>query len=304
MKIEDSTHGANRQDVRGIPGGYLGQWVPLHSNAMAPPKIFTLHASGRKPRLFVNQAAPSTGAIAATVAAAGVLAAGAYVYAGMWPTSQIFGRCVVAARKPTQIALTYDDGPNDRDTLRLLDVLARHGIRATFFMIGRFVRLRPEIARAVAAAGHLIGNHSMTHPLLLVRPPTVVRQQLRDCNAALEDALGSPVRWFRPPHGGRRPDVLRTARELGLTPVLWNAMGYDWKPSTPEAVERNILRSFRKNLRHGDATNALLHDGGQAALGQDRGHTIAATDRLISFWKDDFARRGEVCEFVTPEAWA
>ena len=235
--------------------------------------------------------------------AAGVLAAGAYAYAGMWPTSQIFGRCVVAARKPRQIALTYDDGPNDPDTFRLLEVLAKHGVRATFFMIGRFVRQRPEIARAVAAAGHLIGNHTMTHPLLLIRPPHIVRQELRDCNAALEDALGTAVHWFRPPHGGRRPDVLRAARELGLTPVLWNAMGYDWKPTTPDAVERNILRSFRRYFRQGYATNALLHDGGQAGLGQDRSHTIAATERLIQHWKIEFARRGEVCEFVTPEAW-
>ena len=173
--------------------------------------------------------------------AAGVLAAGAYAYAGMWPTSQIFGRCVVAAKKPWQIALTFDDGPNDPDTHRLLEVLAKHRVRATFFMIGRFVKQRPEIARAVAAAGHLVGNHTMTHPLLMIRRPKVVRQELRDCNDALEDALGVPVRWFRPPHGGRRPDVLRAARELGLTPVLWNAMGYDWKRTTADAVEQNIL---------------------------------------------------------------
>ncbi len=131
--------------------------------------------------------------------AAGVLAAGAYAYAGMWPTSQIFGRCVVAAKNPRQIALTFDDGPNDPDTYRLLEVLAKHGVRATFFMIGRFVRERPEIARAVAAAGHLIGNHTMTHPLLLIRPPQVVRQELRDCNDALEDALGRRFAGFAHP---------------------------------------------------------------------------------------------------------
>lgn len=235
--------------------------------------------------------------------AASVLAAGGYAYAGMWPTSQIFGRCVIAAKNPNQIALTYDDGPNDPDTYRLLEVLAKHNVRATFFMIGQFVRQRPEIARAVAAAGHLIGNHTMTHPLLLVRPPSIVRQQLRDCNAALEDALGQPVHWFRPPHGGRRPDVLRTARELGLTPVLWNAMGYDWKPTTPKVVEQNVLRGYHANRRRGHATNALLHDGGQAGIGQDRSHTVTATDSLITGWKHNFAQGGELCEFVTPEAW-
>jgi len=269
---------------------------------MVPHGCFPGFAPDTTALLAANLATPlSIGAAAVT---AGVLAAGAYAYAGMWPTSQIFGRCVVAARRPTQIALTYDDGPNDPDTFRLLEVLAKYEVRATFFMIGRFVRRRPEIARAVAAAGHLIGNHTMTHPLLLVRPASVVQRELSDCNAALEDALGAPVRWFRPPHGGRRPDVLRTARELGLTPVMWNAMGYDWNPTTPEAVERNILRGFRSNLRRGYATNALLHDGGQAAMGQDRRHTVIATDRLIQRWKDEFALRGEVCEFVTPEAWA
>jgi peptidoglycan/xylan/chitin deacetylase (PgdA/CDA1 family) len=272
---------------------------------MTPPKILTIPVPDRAAVAAPNRtASPSAGTIVVAAVAASVLAAGAYAYAGMSPTSQLFGQCVVAARKPSQIALTFDDGPNDPDTPRLLEVLARHGVRATFFMIGRFVRQRPEVARAVAAAGHLIGNHTMTHPLLLIRPPQIVRQELRDCNAALEDALGAPVRWFRPPHGGRRPDVLRAARELGLTPVLWNAMGYDWKPTTPDAVEQNILRSFRRNVRSGNATNALLHDGGQAAMGQDRRHTIVATDRLIQGWKDEFALRGEVCEFVTPEAWA
>lgn len=272
---------------------------------MTPPKILTLPVTDSPANRAANRPElPSAGAIAVTAAAAGVLVAGAYAYAGMWPTSQLFGRCVVAAKNPSQIALTFDDGPNDPDTYRLLEVLAKHGVRATFFMIGRFVRQRPEIARAVAAAGHLIGNHTMTHPLLLIRAPKAVRQELQNCNAALEDALGVPVHWFRPPHGGRRPDVLRAARELGLTPVLWNAMGYDWKPTTADAVEQNILRSFRRNVRGGNATNALLHDGGQAALGQDRHHTVAATDRLIQRWKDEFALRGDSCEFVTPEAWA
>lgn len=245
----------------------------------------------------------STLALPLAAGAAAALAAGAYAYAAMWPTSQIFGNCVVASKDPRQIALTYDDGPNDPDTLRLLDILARHDVRATFFMIGRFVRQRPDIARAVAAAGHLVGNHTMTHPLLPVRSPVFVQQQLRDCNAALEDALGQPVHWFRPPHGGRNPHVLRTARELGLTPVLWNAMGYDWRRIASDAVARNVLRGFRKNRRRHCATNVLLHDGGQQGIGQDRSRTIEATERLIAYWRSDFAERGEICDFVTPEAW-
>ena len=90
------------------------------------------------------------------------------MYASVWPTSQIFGR--------TLIALTFDDGPNDAATPELLDVLARHGVRATFFAIGNFVRQRPEITRAVAAAGHLLGNHTMSHPKLSMEPAARVRQ--------------------------------------------------------------------------------------------------------------------------------
>ncbi len=102
----------------------------------------------------------------ATAGAAATLAAGGYVYAAMWPTSQIFGHAIICGSDPHEFALTYDDGPNDPYTQQLLDVLARHDIRATFFLIGRFVRQRPDIARAIRAAGHLVGNHTMTHHLI------------------------------------------------------------------------------------------------------------------------------------------
>src|SRR5580698_1262167 len=92
------------------------------------------------------------------------LAAGAYAYAANWPTSQIFGRTILVGSDIHQVALTFDDGPNDPYTLQLLDLLARHEVRATFFLIGSFVRRHPEIARAVHQAGHLLGNHTMGHP--------------------------------------------------------------------------------------------------------------------------------------------
>lgn len=266
---------------------------------------YRLRYSADTPGLSVRLEPMRTAAIKAglSLGAAAVLAAGGYAYAAMWPESQLFGPCVVAGRNIRQIALTYDDGPNDPDTLRLLDVLAEHGVRATFFIIGRFVAERPEIVRAVAAAGHLIGNHTMTHPLLPLRTPKTIRQELIDCNAALEDVLGTAVRWFRPPHGGRRPDVLRIARELKLIPVMWNVTGYDWRPITVEAIEENVLRGFRRNQRRGLASNVLLHDGGQRGIGQDRGRTIAATRALLLNWKSHFAERGQSADFVTPEAW-
>lgn len=235
-----------------------------------------------------------------TIAIAGAtacLAAGGYAYAAMWPTSQIFGRAIIGGPDSSEFALTYDDGPNDPYTMQLLDVLAEHNVRATFFLIGRFVRQRPDIVRAIHAAGHLIGNHTMTHPVLLFQSPRRVRKELAGCNAAIEDAIGAPVKYFRPPHGARRSDVLRTASELGLTPVLWNVMGYDWKPTTPEKVLANLDKGIQKNQQRHAGSNLLLHDGGQAGIGQDRSHSVVATAALLK------RSVGKSIRFVTVDAW-
>jgi peptidoglycan/xylan/chitin deacetylase (PgdA/CDA1 family) len=232
----------------------------------------------------------------ATAGAAATLAAGGYAYAAMWPTSQIFGHAIIGGRDANEFALTYDDGPNDPYTFQLLDILAMHNVRATFFLIGRFVRQRPEIVRAIHAAGHLVGNHTTTHPVLLFQSPKRVREELAGCNSAIEDALGEPVQYFRPPHGARRPDVLRAAHDLGLIPVLWNAMGYDWKPTTAEKVLANLEKGIRRNQRNGAGSNLLLHDGGQVEIGQDRSHSVAATGKLL-------LQTGQQIRFVTVDAW-
>lgn len=229
-------------------------------------------------------------------AAAGLLAGGC-AYAALYPPSQLFGKVVVAPQKPDEIALTYDDGPNPAATERLLEVLARHEVRATFFLIGGFVRQRPDLARAIAAAGHLIGNHTMTHPWLAWQSAARIREELAGCNAALEDALGAPVRYFRPPHGARRPYVLRTARELGLTTVQWNVTCFDWEAPPPETILRHAVQGITRNRRGGHASNVLLHDGGQRGLGQPRMATVEATDQLIARYKQAGAT------FVTVDAW-
>jgi peptidoglycan-N-acetylglucosamine deacetylase len=220
-----------------------------------------------------------------TTVGVAALAAGGYLYAGMAPGSQIFGRTLVAGDDPDEFALTYDDGPNDACTEGILEILARHEVRATFFVIGRFARERVALIRRVRKAGHLVGNHTWTHPVLLFKSPERVREELSATSKTLEDALGEKVAYFRPPHGARRPDVLRAARELGMVPVLWNAMGYDWKPTTPQKVLANLSRGIQRNRRHGVGSNLLLHDGGQAGMGQDRSHTVSATAALLDQWR-------------------
>jgi peptidoglycan/xylan/chitin deacetylase (PgdA/CDA1 family) len=235
----------------------------------------------------------------AAVGAAGLgLVAGGLMYASVWPTSQIFGRTLIAGDDPGQIALTFDDGPNDAATPELLDVLARHGVRATFFSIGNFVRQRPEITRAVDAAGHLLGNHTMSHPKLSMEPAARVRQELADCSAVLEDLTGVAARFFRPPFGARRPAVLRIARELGLVPVTWNVTGYDWNPIGADGILKNLDAGIARNRRRGCGSNLLLHDGGHRGMGASRMDTVRAVDRLLT------ARAGDGTRWVTVDEWA
>lgn len=241
-------------------------------------------------------------ALATSGVAAG-LAAGGCTYAALDPQSQLFGRTLVAGRHPSEFALTYDDGPNDPWTGRLLDLLAQHHVPATFFLIGRHVRRRPDLVRQIQAAGHLIGNHTVTHPWLAIRSPRCVREELTGCNAALEDILGAPVHFFRPPHGARRPDVLRAARDLGLTAVLWNAMGFDWRPNiTAARIAAYLERGIVRNQRHGRGSNLLLHDGGHLALGADRSQSVEAT-RLILQRHPSNADQGAT-RYVTVHAWS
>jgi len=219
---------------------------------------------------------------------AGTVAVSALGYQSMAPTGQWFGRTFIGlARGSRQVALTYDDGPNDPYTLRFLEVLARHNVKATFFLIGRYVQQRPDIVRELVNAGHTVGNHTFSHPLLTFQSADAIRGQMIRCKTALAEAVGEHSNLFRPPFGGRRPAVLGIARELQLEPVMWNVTGYDWNAPSADYIEQKVARK----IRGGDVI--LLHDGGHKAMGADRSHTVAATERIIARCKS------QGFEFVT-----
>jgi peptidoglycan/xylan/chitin deacetylase (PgdA/CDA1 family) len=220
--------------------------------------------------------------------AATVAAASAMGYQSMAPSGQWFGHTFTGlARGSKQLALTYDDGPNDPHTQRLLDVLARHDVRATFFLIGRYVQRRPDIVHELVKAGNEVGNHTFTHPLLTFKSAQEVRSELEQCDKALTEAVGEHPNLFRPPFGGRRPAVLRVARRMGLEPIMWNVTGYDWNATAAEPIEQKVA----SQVQGGNVI--LLHDGGHREFGANRSYTVTATDRLISRYKS------EGYEFVT-----
>lgn len=234
-----------------------------------------------------------------TVAVSGLAVAaltGLAAYATLFPASQLWGPVLVAPPDPDQIALTFDDGPNPAATPQLLEVLARHEVHATFFLIGSYVQREPALTREIAAAGHLIGNHTQTHPWLPRHSARRIREELTDCNRILEDTLGTPITLFRPPHGARRHAVLRIARELRLTTVLWNVMPGDWKPRSPANLIARIERSIARNRRGSQGSNLVLHDGSQHDPRAPRLPTVQTVDLLLS-------RLPNSTVFVAPPEW-
>ena len=229
-----------------------------------------------------------------TLAITGTITAGACAYAALAPRSQLFGPTFIAGDDPRSVLFTFDDGPNPSITEPLLDLLAARGVRATVVLLGAYIRSGRALVRRMHDAGHLLGNHTMTHAFLACAGAARIREELAGCTAELEDATGAPVRYFRPPYGARRPAVLQIARELGLTPVLWNVTCFDWSAgrSSAQIFERG-LSGIDRQQRRGLGTNLLLHDGGQHGIGADRQATLATVPLLI-----DYAR-AYGCRFET-----
>lgn len=231
------------------------------------------------------------------IGAAGVASAIVASYHAISPTSQVYGPTFIGTPgKGKQLALTYDDGPNDPHTLDLLNVLARHNVKATFFLIGKYVRQRPDIVQQIIAAGHDIGNHTYSHPNLIFLSDERLRLELNECRMALADA-GVRIhgkQLFRPPFGARRPSTLRIARALDYEPIMWSVMAYDWQRTTSERVEAHI----RRQTTGGDVI--LLHDGGHRHMGADRKHTVRATENIIRHYSDAGFAFLKVRDFLEP----
>src|ERR1051326_3467506 len=141
------------------------------------------------------------------------------------------------------IALTFDDGPNQKLTPRLLDLLAEHHIHVTFFVVGENVAEHPEILQRAVREGHEIGNHSWSHPNLVKISDESVRSQIQRTEEAITNAIGSRPTLFRPPYGSVTPHQKHIIYdELGYEIILWEVDPLDWKNPGPDVVSSRILK--------------------------------------------------------------
>src|SRR5436309_11816507 len=144
------------------------------------------------------------------------------------------------------IAMTFDDGPSATLTPKLLDILAAHYIKATFFVIGENVAEHPEIVVRAAREGHEIGNHSWSHPNLAKMSEEAVRSQLRRTDDAIKSATGVRPTLLRPPYGSITARQKRWIHdEFGYQITLWDVDPYDWKRPGPSVVCNRILKETR-----------------------------------------------------------
>ncbi len=230
----------------------------------------------------------------AVIAAPGVLAicAGTAAWGAFHPASQLFGPTLRHTPRANDIALTFDDGPNPAATPQLLDLLDRHSVRATFFVIGRFARECPDLVREIAARGHALGNHTATHPALTLLSIRRIEEELSRCQDAIAHALGSaspppaaPPLWMRLPTVFAGPQLRRAVRRAGLRGVaMWSVIAHDWKPQPTEKLIARLASVGKSGRWGGDIV--LLHDGDHRALNGDRRHVVAALEHWLPRWRE------------------
>jgi peptidoglycan/xylan/chitin deacetylase (PgdA/CDA1 family) len=258
-------------------------------------------------------------ALIAAPAAIVNVAVGVTAYGAVYPGSQLFGPTICRTNSARKLAITFDDGPNPAITPKLLDLLDRHNAKATFFLIGRFVRECPALVKETAAHGHVIGNHTDTHPNLFMLAPTQIRAELTRCHDAISSTLDAPPKWFRPPFGMRNPWVIPEAQKLGYRTAMWTLIPGDWREKPADWLIRRMQSIAARARRHSNGKKQIpranpalpsklraggmtsgspeskaegtgdvvcLHDGGHRQLNADRTRTLAALEHWLPRWRD------------------
>jgi len=215
---------------------------------------------------------------------AGIIAAAGLAF-GFWfwwacatPSSTFFHPVVISnPHAGKRVALTFDDGPAQRFTGQVLDILREHKVPAAFFVCGKNVEDHPDLLRRIVAEGHEVGNHTYSHPYLFFKSKQRMAAEIDRTQATIEKVVGFRPNIFRPPYGARWFGLVPTLRERGMHLVMWSAAGYDWKKDAP-----GITAATMKELKPGAVI--LLHDGREtrAAAEIDRSRTVEALPAIIA----------------------
>ena len=178
-----------------------------------------------------------------------------------------------------KIAITFDDGPHATSTPRILDLLQRFNIPATFLLIGKHLEKHPEIAREMVGAGHEIGNHTFTHSLLYASTKNRIRDEIRRTDALLRNIDGAEPKFFRPPAGFFTKRVLDIVEQMGYKTVVGDVYPRDpHLPGKKKIVDRVVQRTVAGSI-------IILHDGGNTQR-VDRSQTLEALSEIIPHLKN------------------
>jgi peptidoglycan/xylan/chitin deacetylase (PgdA/CDA1 family) len=177
------------------------------------------------------------------------------------------------ARQRGWVAITFDDGPNGETTGELLDTLARHGARATFFCVGESAQKTPELIRRMVSEGHEVGNHTFSHRPLHWCSRTEIERQIAAAQDAIEQAGAPRPRLFRAPHGFKSPFLKGRLARHALRLVGWNVGVWDTDRPGADVIAGRVARRLRPG------TILLLHDGER---GVDRTQTVAAMEKILT----------------------
>jgi peptidoglycan/xylan/chitin deacetylase (PgdA/CDA1 family) len=171
-------------------------------------------------------------------------------------TAPLVTRRLPAGPRPA-VLLTFDDGPVPGVTEGVLERLAAHGARAVFFVLGPRAAAAPGLIRAVAEAGHAVGNHSFDHDMAALPRPDRYLADMAACSRAVAEAAGAPPRFFRAPGGRLHPASLVGPPRHGMRHVLWSLDSDDWRCTEPEAARAAAARVLASVQ---DRDIILLHD--------------------------------------------
>lgn len=180
-------------------------------------------------------------------------------------------------RRPKEVALTFDDGPDHIWTPRILDVLDNYRVHATFMCVGKAVQRNPQILRRIKDEGHIIGNHTWDHPYLTQLPVSEVQTQVLRTTEEIIRVAGVKTRLFRPPYGDLNDEVVRKIASLDHEVLLWDIDSWDWKGLTGPQVAKNILGHVR------DRSIVLQHCSGPAETVQG---TLEALPYIIEVLRE------------------